>query len=546
LLVPFLPSCFQRLAIVEGPSVVRLRTFANAMLLLLGAGPAAAQVIARPMVVFHGNVLFDELVYRSVLQLPESAGATADGASAASEKLLSFLRRAGYDLATVRAAVVDEQIAVEIDEGRLDKIIVLGEGLVATFRFRMDLSVPSGVFNRPALERQLRVLGERYRLNHYRYDLVPAEVQENRGLQLEELEPLLGTAGVRPGLRYQLHIHLVSSPWSRGFAPEVSIGSPEGLGGGGHFRERDFFVADDRWEVTGRLAGGMRQHLDSPGSRPVFTRTVVEGRWFSPPVFTESLRPALTVRGDLLSLQRGDLRLESFSQATFASSIDAGVFKPNWTFALGVGIERRFIFAIVKVAGANPLLDETPRAQTRPYGEAIADVVFNGDELRTDRKHRLNFEARFYTGSPSSQGAIWLHAGWQRRFPMGWHELLWEARGTMLEGQVLFPDEESLGNHLHGAFGGSTFVRKAAGTGIEFRYSLLRDVVKLGLFYDQVVFGALDRTAVSWSTRSAGAGGPAFHLLLADEFQVDVYFAIGWKTDGSTDFAPALVLRQVF
>ena len=154
-----------------------LRTFANAALLLFfGVGPAAAEVSSRPLVEFRGNVLFDELVYRSVLELPESASATAADALAASAKLRSFLLRAGYDLATVRGKVVGEQIVLDIDEGRLDKIIVLGEGLVETLRFRMDLSMPAGVFNRPALERQLRVLGERYRLRHYSYELVPAAV----------------------------------------------------------------------------------------------------------------------------------------------------------------------------------------------------------------------------------------------------------------------------------------------------------------------------------------------------------------------------------
>jgi hypothetical protein len=29
-------------------------------------------------------------------------------------------------------------------------------------------------------------------------------------------------------------------------------------------------------------------------------------------------------------------------------------------------------------------------------------------------------------------------------------------------------------------------------------------------------------------------------------FQIDFYFALGWKPDGSTDQAPSLVLRQVF
>jgi hypothetical protein len=74
----------------------------------------------------------------------------------------------------------------------------------------------------------------------------------------------------------------------------------------------------------------------------------------------------------------------------------------------------------------------------------------------------------------------------------------------------------------------------------------LRDVIKLGAFYDQALFGAIDRTANVQSLKSAGAGGPALHLLLADEFQIDVYVALGWKTDGAVDHAPSLVLRQVF
>jgi hypothetical protein len=45
---------------------------------------------------------------------------------------------------------------------------------------------------------------------------------------------------------------------------------------------------------------------------------------------------------------------------------------------------------------------------------------------------------------------------------------------------------------------------------------------------------------------SAAAGGPALHLLLADQFQIDAYLAMGWKTDGAFDSAPAVVLRKVF
>jgi hypothetical protein len=371
---------------------------------------------------------------------------------------------------------------------------------------------------------------------------VPAEVQDDRGPPIERLE----FHGIRPGLRYELHILVATSPWSRGLSPEVSLESPEGLGVGGQYRDQDLFVPDDRWEVRARVAGAVRQHLDSDESRPVLTRVLGQAQWLSPPVLTPSLRPAVTVRADLLSLQRPDLRLDSFHQATFSASFDASVFRPRGMLAVGVGVERRFLLSLVKASGANPLIDETPRAQTRPYVEAIGEIVFNPGELRTDRKNVLDFEARGYTGSTSSDKALWLRGAYQRRFPFGWHELWWQIRGTMRAGGVLFPDEESIGGFLHGAFGVSDFARKLASTGLEFRYSLLRDVFKLGVFYNQVLFGAIDRTTDTESLKSAGAGGPTLHLLLADEFQIDAYLAVGWKTDGTTDYGPSLVLRQVY
>ncbi len=123
------------------------------------------------------------------------------------------------------------------------------------------------------------------------------------------------------------------------------------------------------------------------------------------------------------------------------------------------------------------------------------------------------------------------------------------VRAQTQGGQIMVEidaDEESLGGHLHGAFGGSTFAPRLASTGVEFRYSLLRDVFKMGLFYNQAVFGALDRTTGIEAVTFAGAGGPAAHLLLADQFQIDAYLALGWKANGATALSPELVLRQVF
>jgi len=43
--------------------------------------------------------------------------------------------------------------------------------------------------------------------------------------------------------------------------------------------------------------------------------------------------------------------------------------------AVGLGIERRFLLSLVKARGANPLIDETPRAQTRPYADPLAEEM---------------------------------------------------------------------------------------------------------------------------------------------------------------------------
>src|SRR5437868_1488113 len=113
---------------------------------------------AEPLLVFHGNVALLEDVYRSVLDLPAGTKATPANARSVAARLRRFLHKAGYALATVQARVQGEQIAVEIDEGRLDKTIFLGGGSFETLRLRLDLHLHDDVFNKPELERQLKGL----------------------------------------------------------------------------------------------------------------------------------------------------------------------------------------------------------------------------------------------------------------------------------------------------------------------------------------------------------------------------------------------------
>src|SRR5256885_13734183 len=152
-----------------------------------------ALLLAVPLLVFHGNVGLVEGVYRSVLDLPPSTKATRANAHAVATRLQRFLHDSGYVLAVVRARAQGEQIVVDIDEGRLDKIIFLGGGAFETLRLRLDLNLRDGVFNKPDLERQLAALAERLRLGEFAYGGGPVAHVEPQGLQ-PHAEPTPGTA----------------------------------------------------------------------------------------------------------------------------------------------------------------------------------------------------------------------------------------------------------------------------------------------------------------------------------------------------------------
>src|SRR3954471_17562227 len=147
-----------------------------------------AALLLAPLLVFHGNVALLEDVYRSALDLPANTKASPATARTVATRLASFLHRAGYALASVRARADGEQIVVDIDEGRLDKVIFLGGGAFETLRLRLDLHLQQDVFNRFELERQLRMLAKRMGLAEFAYEIVPVPDAPAQ-VQLDDIEP---------------------------------------------------------------------------------------------------------------------------------------------------------------------------------------------------------------------------------------------------------------------------------------------------------------------------------------------------------------------
>jgi len=507
-----------------------------------------AALLLAPLLVFHGNVALLEDLYRSALDLPANMTATASNARLVATKLASFLHRAGYALATVRARPQGEQIIVDIDEGRLDKVIFLGGGAFETLRLRLDLNIEHDVFNQPDLERQLRAMAKRLGLGEFAYEIVPVPNVSAPRVQLDEIDPIekMSFGLVRPGRPYELHILIQPGKFRPGLSPELEIDSVEGGAIGATWHSGRLLLPDDRWEVGGRVAGALRQKLAEPGSTFIFTRATGDFRYEAPSI-TGVLRPALRARAELTDRQRPDLRLESFLFTTLEAGVHL-VFAPvaYVRTSLGGGVQRRLLSSVEPVSGSM-FTSSFEIAHTRQYAEAALELTFDPDNIRRDRHHLFGIDARVY-GPPHTGEESALHIGgwYQKMFPFGWNELWVEVRGVSRTGFVLFPEEASIGGDvLRGPFGGE-YARRYGGLQLEFRYSLLRDVFKLGIFHNVVGYGAIDRVTNKDKLTGANAVGLGIHALIIDEFQLDAWFGVGWSTKKTFDQGAALAIRQAF
>jgi hypothetical protein len=235
------------------------------------------------------------------------------------------------------------------------------------------------------------------------------------------------------------------------------------------------------------------------------------------------------------------------------ATLEAGVHLlfipiPHVRASFGGGIERRLLYSVEPVRGQISMFGPSYEiAQTREYGEARLELTFDPENIRRDRHHRLGIDGRVYSPPHPGESRSTHLTGWyQKMFFFGWNELWVELRGTSRTGFVVFPEEGSIGGEiLRGPFG-AEYARRFGGLELEYRYSFLRDVLKLGIFHNVAGYGAIDRVTDKEKLRLANAVGLGVHALLIDEFQLDAWFGVGWSTNGKFDRGAALAIRQAF
>ena len=532
----------------------------NDVPMISGSNSTGAEPELDPLLVFHGANLLNEFVYRAVIRLPPDAGPTQETARLVAGQLATFLGEAGYDLATVSARVAGNHIEVRIEEGALDKIIVAGLGWLGALRFRAKLNLPLDVFNRRLFDLEMPALARQFGMMGYRYELWPVHLLgADNASMLVGMEELRAMPGVRRARGYELRIFAKTDPWGTGFSPEIILNGAIGFGVGGRYRWRDVLQSGDRWQWHFRVGGTIRSYLPpDSGSRPVNTLDYLSVRWLSRS-WNDSpsgLRMTVVPRTELWTLQRRDLSLESFRIGTVELPVGAGAqLTRGFALYFTLGPQRRWIVDRVPAAGTQllPEIQEVPQVSTRAFVRINSAYTFNPSELRQDLRDTLAVQADAY--QPMSQDRLrtggssgFFRFDLQGRllFPLGWHELRVGGHVTGEAGNIWFADELPLSDHLRIGFGLEKYTHRVGSSSLEFRYSLLRDKVKVGVFNDTGVWRKLPRPDPTQRAELAGSFGASLGLFLFDEIQVDAYYGLGWSTDHYTATGLALAIKEAF
>ena len=87
---------------------------------------AAKQVRAAPRLNVHGNKVLLTEVYAALADLSANDVVDDDTAREVQQRLLTFLRKSGYELAEVQVRADPDGFDVTVDEGQLEKVVFRG------------------------------------------------------------------------------------------------------------------------------------------------------------------------------------------------------------------------------------------------------------------------------------------------------------------------------------------------------------------------------------------------------------------------------------
>lgn len=525
-----------------------MRLPAVALGCVLALSATGARAASQADVVIDGELVMSEEVYRTILTIPETPDPSQTLAEVLALQIDRFLQEAGYELAHVKGELIDGKMHLHIEEGLLEKIVFHGRLTFDLVRLRVALDLPRNVFNRPSLERQLARLSKEFHIDPPpRWELLPSTRMQHLGPQLGEAESkqlmVEGHPLVFAQSDWELHLYMPDPEWSTGPGLDVRSGYYDGFEVGPSYQGADSVFHGDRWRAALMAGIGVRQDMVQNYFYVYPSRAYAELMWFSPELAPKT-RLQLWARSELLNRQRRDHNLEHYW--SLASDVSANiVVRPSSELNVFAGFGGQHFFVFDQTAPANQPPNTDPQI-TRWRGNVELGIEQVWDEAngRWDRRHSFFLDGKLWYSTLNSQ-MLDLRALYQKVFPIGWHDFILKGRGRWIAGDVLYPFEEPLGEYLRGVFG-DVWMRAAIGLRAEFRFSLTRDLYKVGLFVDTAAYGVKDPQGSAVIPGAGVAFGPGFYTLIASIFQLDMNLSFGVLSNGRFNVGLFVYLYKIF
>lgn len=515
----------------------------------LDAGARDVEVSPRVFVHVEGAKVLPPEIYLDMLKLPDGVLPDAATALEVRRQTLEFLARSGYELASVAVRVTPAGIDLDIDEGQIERVLYLGQLSFAQIRFKLALALPNDVFNRPLLDAQVRDLSQAMGLTGVRWELIRTSAVSHVGPQVTQLPPqmdlaLMGSSMIHERRPYEVHI-IFPQVVSTGLGLEVRSGYLNGFEGGLSYAQRDLFFDGARARASTSGGGALRSRLDTEKLYFHFSRAALD-LMYDFPLLAGRLRPGVWAQGELIARQRADLQLENFYAADVAGALQLQLeLAKGFGFTLGGGFEWRRLFGFEARPGVPLSPDVLAADRKRPFLRISHESVIDPTVLRWERRHTFESELRFLFPFLGQPAFAWVDARYQYVHAFGWHDLWVNGRAHVAWGDVTFYDEVTVGEFVRGVFG-DQWVPAAVNLQLEFRFSLTRDVLKIGIFNDLALIAVRPVRGESTLVAQLVEGfGPAVHFLANDMFQLDVYLTFGFRQRGFS-VAPMIQLQKAF
>src|SRR5262249_2977496 len=139
---------------------------------------------------------------------------------------------------------------------------------------------------------------------------------EHFGFQLEDLvdlDSLVGVPVIPPRSAYELHVFLKPRIWNPGMSINAALSGTDGLRLGLDYKGEGLFHSQDRWRAGAQVGGKLRKHIVDDSGYLALTRAIGDIQWMAPPIAHGHWRPTFQLRSDLVTRQRRDLELESYT-----------------------------------------------------------------------------------------------------------------------------------------------------------------------------------------------------------------------------------------